>query len=193
MANESLNDLFEGIEATEAEMERYRARLAQRLTQPRRSRFILPVGMAAAAAFALLLFILAPRHDEFSQPTLEQVRNLAIHKSPDRISVARKLAESDQSNVRWNAIMFLTLTESGDTALQYAVRGILEDPRPEFRAAYLEYFLDAEDHHRFSMREIELMMDLEYDSTCLYLFQKLMQVTQMQEQFLGPVTGQDEG
>ena len=89
--------------------------------------------------------------------------------------------------------MFLTLTESGDTALQYAVRGILEDPRPEFRAAYLEYFLDAEDHHRFSMREIESMMDLEYDSTCLYLFQKLMRVTQMQEQFLGPVTGQDEG
>lgn len=193
MANESLNDLLEGIEATEAEMERYRARLAQRLIKPRRSPFCLPIGIVAAAAFALLMLFLAPRPNEFSQPTLEQLRHLALQKSPERVSLARKLAASDTRNARWNATMFLSLTESRDSAMRYALRGIREDPRPEFRSAYIEYFLDTEDRRRFSMREVETLMDREYDSTCLHLFRELMRITHMQEQFLGPAMAQDEG
>jgi hypothetical protein len=193
MADESLKHLYESIEAEEPEMEHYRARLAPRLCKPRRFRFLFPFGIAATAVVALLIFLVVPRHNDFSQLTLDQIRMLAIHGSPDQISKVKELIRYSSGNARWNETLFLSLTETQGRAMQYATRGIQEDPRPEFRSAYIEFFLDNEDGHRFSMSEVESMMDREYDNTCLYLFRELVKVTRMQERYLGPLNEQDEG
>ena len=87
----------------------------------------------------------------------------------------------------WNANMLLCLVETKDKAAGYAGRGLDEDPRPEFRAAYLEFLLDNADEHRYDAAEIESLMDRENDSICISLSLELYRVARMQEKYLGPV------
>jgi hypothetical protein len=192
MADKSLKPLVGSIQAEDAEMERYRARLAPLLHKPERLRRLYPLGIAATAAVALLVLLAVPRPIQFSKLTLDQVHALAANRSPDAIEKAREAAQIGEGDARWNATMFLCLTENLDRAMDYAIRGIRQDPRPQFRLAYIEFLLDNTDGHRLSTGEIERLMDREYDSTCLYLFRELFRVTRLQERYLGPTADQGE-
>jgi hypothetical protein len=193
MADKFLKSFYADIQAEEAEMARYRARLAPRLLRPQRMRWLIPLGVTAIAA-TVLLILLAPAHPTPFYPlTLDQIRTMAAKGSFDMIEEARNIAQSKKSEARWNANLFLCLASRNDRVMDYAAKGIREDPRPQFRSAYIELLLDSADEHRYSTIEIESLMDREYDSTCLCLFRELFRVAGWQEHYLGPVMEQDKG
>ena len=192
MADESLKRLLKTIETEEAEMQRYRARLAPRLRRRPRFTWLIPIGVTATAALAFLLFLAWPRQITFSPLDMDQVRAMARDSSPEVREQARTAAREGKGESRWNANMLLCLVETKDTAAGYAGRGLDEDPRPEFRAAYLEFLLDNADEHRYDAAEIESLMDRENDSICISLFRELYRVARMQEKYLGPVAEERE-
>ena len=85
---------------------------------------------------------------------------------------------------RWNSIMILCLTEPVKRAVMFAGRGIMEDPRPEFRAYYLEYLLDNADEYRYNRALLEENMDREEDSQCLLLYKQIFKAALLQDHFL---------
>ena len=192
MADESLKRLLKTIETEEAEMQRYRARLAPRLRRRPRFTWLIPIGVAATAALAFLLFLAWPRQITFSPLDMDQVRAMARDSSPEVREQARTAAREGKGESRWNANMLLYLVETKDKAAGHAGRGLEEDPRPEFRAAYLEFLLDNADEHRYDAAGIENLMDRENDSICISLFRELYRVARMQEKYLGPVAEERE-
>lgn len=193
MADESLRALFGDMEAEEAEMERYRIRLAPKLGQSHRYWGLIPGRIAVAAALALAVFLTAPGRIEFSLLSMAEIHDLALRKSPDMIEKARRLVRDGKGDARWNAILFISLTETGAAGADYVTQGIREDPRPWFRSEYLELLLDRADQYRYNRSELEGWMDREYDSTCLHLFRELVRVACLQERYFGPVAEQHEG
>ena len=87
--------------------------------------------------------------------------------------------------------MLLCLVEAKKRAVEYADRGLREDPRPEFRASYLELLLDKADEHQYSTAKIERNLDREEDSTCIALYQELLRIARMQERYWGSVAETD--
>ncbi len=180
MADKSLKSSYRGIAAEEAEMARYRARLASALSRPRprRAWLLLP----ATAAAAVLLFLLPGRVDEgLSQLNLAQLQQLSTVASDTLLDKARNLATDGERPDRWNAVMLLCLHESPDLAVQYAAQGVQEDPRAEFRSFYLEYLLDHADERRYNTALIEELIDREPDVLCLRLFRQLLSVAHRHE------------
>ena len=187
MANESLRDVLESIEADETEMQRYRSRLAPKLCRRPRFYWLAPIGVAAAAAMAFWIFLAWPRQINFSPLSLDQVHTMARRSSPEILEKARTLVREGKGEARWNANMLLCLVDPKDRAVEYAGRGLEEDPRPEFRASYLEFLLDQADERQYDTADIERNLDREEDSICIALYQELLRIARMQEQYWGPV------
>ncbi len=166
-----------GIEATEAEMAAYRARLAQRLPGSQFSLKWKPLVLAAAAA--ILIFVLVPSMDknEFNNLDLACLESLAGSPSPEMMARAQELLQDKPSIARSNAIMFLCMTEDPANGTRLAAKGVQEDPRSEFRFFYLEYLLDKADEYSFNAARIEQLMDSESDEACLSLFKSLLRIT----------------
>ncbi len=186
MADESLRSVLKTIEADEAEMQRYRARLAPKLRRRPHFHWLVPIGAAASAAVALWIFLAWPRQINFSPLSLDQVHAMAGKSSPEILEKARVLAREGRGEARWNANMLLCLVETKDKAVEYAGRGLEEDPRPDFRASYLEFLLDQADENQYDAAEIERNMDREEDTICIALYQELLRIARMQEQYWGP-------
>jgi hypothetical protein len=186
MADESLKDILKTIEADEAEFQGFRTRLAPKLYQRPRSYWLPIIGVAAAAA-AFLFYLAWPRPIIFSPLSLDQVHAMASRSSPKILEKARIFAREGNGEARWNANMVLCLVETKDRSVEYASRGLAEDPRPDFRASYLEVLLDKADDHQYNPTEIERNLDREEDSTCIALYQELLRIARMQERYWGSV------
>jgi hypothetical protein len=191
MADESLKDVLQTIEADETEMQRYRARLAPKLRRRSSFYWLAPIGVATAAAVAVWIFMVWPRQIIFSPLSLDQVHAMASKSSPEILEKARTLAGEGKGEARWNANMLLCLVETEDRVVACAGRGIEEDPRPEFRASYLELLLDRADEHQYNTTEIERNMDREEDSVCMALYQELLRIARMQERYWGPAAQEE--
>jgi hypothetical protein len=179
---DKLRSLYREIRADEAEMAGYRSRLAERLPIPRPQLFWRPLLVGAGTLVAALLIaalLLPPTEQEtvLSQTRLCELKELAAQASPSLISRARSLAEQGRAEQRWNALMLLCLTGNGERSVLYAVQGVQEDPRPEFRFFYLELLLDQADEYRYNPQRIEELMDLEEDRQCLRLYRSLLHLS----------------
>jgi hypothetical protein len=187
MENEPLRDILKTIEADEAELQRYRTRLGPKLRQRQRIYWRPLIGVAVTAAVTIWIFLAWPRQIIFSPLSLDQVQEMARTSSAEIVEKARILAREGKEETRWNANMLLCLVETKDRAAECAGRGLEEDPRPEFRASYLELLLDTADERQYSTTEIERSLDREGDSTCIVLYRELLRIARMQEQYWGPV------
>ncbi|MCP4901911.1 MAG: hypothetical protein GY906_33520 [bacterium] len=178
----SLSSNCRKIEADEAEMKRYRRRLAERMATPHSSwawwSKALIAG-TAAATLALLIVVLLPstEHRVFPQTELIELQILADNASDAFIDQARVVLEEGHPHDRLNALYLLSLTENTDGASHYAALGVQEDPRPEFRFSYLEVLLDQADEYSYNVALIEQLMDSESDRDCLRLYRRLLRLT----------------
>jgi len=183
MADESeLKTLFEEIDTTAEEMDRYRARLADKLENDvparwrwRRIAILVPV---AAAILAWLLYV--PATPDLEQKSLSDLESLADsttgHDALD--AILHKAVTSPDDIVRLNGNMLLCLTRPDGSALREAASGVLSDPRPEFRARYLEYLLDFADSYELDADRIEDQMEVETDPICLSLYTQLLDLAE---------------
>lgn len=179
MADE-LRSLYRQVKADEAEMARYRSRLAERLPSFRRLTDWRPLLVGAGALAALLLAaLLLPTNQEtmLAQCRLDELRELAAKAPPSLISRAMEAAEHGQAEERWNALMLLCFTSNDEMSVSYAAQGVQEDPRPEFRFFYLELLLDRADEYRYNPKRIEELMDREDDRQCLRLYRSLLHLS----------------
>ena len=174
---DNLKKVYQGIETNERELAAYRTRLAQRLIAERgwfRPWLLLPATVIMASVF-FWLFYPGPG---FPQHSPEQIQDLVTHGDSERLrDQARNIlaAKSDTRN-RLNALMVLCLVEEKEEAVRSAAQGLLIDPRPEFRAFYLEYLLDQADEYQFNLPLIEDRMDSETDKLCFRLFRQLLHI-----------------
>lgn len=178
-----LKALFEDIEAEPGELQAYRSRLAENLGEGRAKRpwipFLLPL-----LAFCLLAALYLGRPNE-SQPQLSwsnrgpaEVVNLAESDPQTFREAAQKVLRKDhKSEAYYNAITVLAATSSDEEAVQYAARGLLEDPRPEYRYYYLEYILENADEYRWNREKVEALMDQENDPEVIQLYHDLLDLT----------------
>lgn len=177
MDNESVKDYYRGIQASDAEMARFRAHLAQRLPVSKDHPVLLRIVVPAAAVAAALVFlVLRDPGLRFSQLELSELEIVAANASPEVVAKAHKLAAQGDGLDRWNACVILCLTEPMDQIAGCIAGGLEDDPRPEIRAFYLEQLLERADEYQYNIEMVEDLWDREIDSTCRSLYKDLFRI-----------------
>lgn len=184
MASEhELKQLFEGMEPSEQELAGYRSRLAATLESRSRRLWRGWVWLAAggpllASLAAVVWFLSVPQ--SLSERTLQEVQALVA--STSDVEELRRRAEllerRGQGLDRHNATMVLCMTQPEGKALEAAARGVVSDPRPEFRSFYLEYLLDYAESFELNAERIEELMDDEEDELCFDLYARLLRLAE---------------
>ena len=177
MGNGTLKDSYHRIETNDAEMARFRARLAQRF--PVRKPiplFVKALIPAAVVVSGVLISLHLGEGPGFPQRELAELEELARTASPAVLSKAEKLALKGDGPDRWNACVLLCLTEPMDQIADCVTEGLQEDPRPEVRAFYLEQLLERADEYQFNAEMIEELWDQEADEQCQRLYKDLFRI-----------------
>jgi len=91
---------------------------------------------------------------------------------------AERLEQRGRGRERYNATLVLVLTQPEGKALEAAARGVVTDPRPEFRSFYLEYLLDYADSFELNAEKIEELMEDEDDEVCFDLYARLLRMAE---------------
>jgi len=184
MATEhELKRLFAGLEPSEQELAVYRSKLAATLEarSPRRRRvwvWLAAGGPLLASLAAVVWFFSAP--PSLDERTLEEVQALVTLASDHEAlrRRAERLEQRGRGRERYNATMVLVLTQPEGKALEAAARGVVTDPRPEFRSFYLEYLLDYADSFELNAEKIEELMEDEDDEVCFDLYARLLRMAE---------------
>lgn len=182
MADErQLNHLYEGMEASEAEMAVYRRGLGDRLLEQRSWRDYLSWWqLLLAPALALLLWVAFPPE---KAPTWYQSSSLeALLAGAEEVAASQLRSQAEQAFQREEgqaaanarALLILTMEREG-AAIDLASEGLEQEPRPEFRRFYLEWLLDRFDHYQWNTARYEALMEQEDDPVCLSLYEAFLE------------------
>jgi len=179
MAREpDLKTLYRGMAADETEMAVYRRNLKAKLSARHGSRRIwfYVFGLTALAA-GLLLFWLPRTSGDLFDGSLEELQVLAASEDVDSLtSQARRQMESDTLPRQLNASAFLCLVLPYQDAVPVAASALQKDPRPKFRAFYLETLLDEADEYQINVDMVEKLMEGEEDELCVRLYSVLLEL-----------------
>lgn len=171
---DSLKDLYSNTEPDDQELHLLRAGLRQKLPpQPRPvfSLWLPAAGLLTAAAIVFVLFMPQPGQDD--PFFLSELQVMVAHHPNDALAMADRWQEKDGLH-RLDAMMIRVLSAPEGDAPKIAAEAILEEPRPEFRTAYLEYLLDHADEFIFDPTVVETLIDRETDPVNIKLFQTLL-------------------
>ena len=177
-----LSELHRDMEASEAEVSVYRGKLADRLATDGSRRGWAPWPWALGAA-ALLLVLTVPVFE--SEPGLphgdiDELQLLLEERGWDEAyRLARRALAEGSAPERRNARMILVLGDARGELIDLAHHGLLDEPRPEFRAVYLEYLLDHADERYWDAAHLERLMDRETDHLCYDLFRQLLKLSRV--------------
>ena len=198
MEHRHLSGLYRDIDVSEAELEASRARLQRSVSQGeqaqgmpwvRRMKKLLPVPeiwspslrLAVPVAASLLLAVMFVQIfrpgglESFELAELEAfVARHGDHSSLYRKAQALQQSASDME--RLNGLYILSALGSEEENILASAQGLLEDPRPEFRAYYLDYLITYADEAYYDIDYLEALMDRESDPECLLLFEELLQI-----------------
>ena len=164
---------FEHIKIEDGELDAYRVELAENL--PKKLSYPPKILLLVPLAAAMLMYLTIP-DTHFRQDTPEQIVAL-VENAEDPVRLGRRALQRFQDpdqQEHLNAIAVLTLTQIPEQAIEMAATGLQEDPRPQFRAFYLEFLLDNADEHIYNLDMLEAMIDKENDPLCLDLFDDLL-------------------
>ncbi len=203
MVDQRLKSLYQNIEINEAELDRNRDQLADSLSSIDTSAqtdidlptahdqasvrlkeklalwtkpFIWgPVATAASLLFITLYFYQGKGLEAESLKEVE--RFVARHGNHEKLfAQANALKESGSRIEQLNALAVISMLGTDNSNKMASATGLVEDPRPEFRAYYLEYLLDYADEARYSVSYIEALIEKEEDEECLYLLSRLLKL-----------------
>ena len=176
----NIRQILSSIETDPAEMARFRQNTAALLAAgaPRR-RFSGGWWFAAAGLAAVLVlgWFFRPGDPVFRVEPLEELCDLVRrHQSDSLRRAAYGYLRKGTERQRENANMVLCLLEPDESGLARASQGLSLDPRPEFRAFYLEFLLDHTDDRRLNLDLLDTLMDGEQDTYCLHLYGELIKM-----------------
>ncbi len=147
--------------------------------------FLQPLFLGFAAAAIALFFVLLTTMTPVSldDSGLEEIqRFVARNGDPGALfSRAEEMKSSESRVARLNALALISMLGTEDENKLATAQGLVEDPRPEFRAYYLEYLLDYADEEHYNIAYIEALMEKEEDEECLYLLGRLLKLALMKQ------------
>ena len=177
MAHEpDLKSLYDGMAADEAEMAGYRRKLMAKLPSRRTSRSWWLYAFGTVALVAVLAAINLPQSamDPFDK-TVEELQTLAASREADVLTrKARAQLDSQSLTKQLNASAYLCMVLPYREAATIATNALQHDPRPKFRAFYLETLLDEADDYQINVEMVEKLMDSEEDELCFRLYSALL-------------------
>lgn len=94
---------------------------------------------------------------------------------------AKGLTETGTKLEKLNALAVISMLGTDEAHKIASAQGLVEDPRPEFRAYYLEYLLDYADEAHYNIAYIEALIEKEEDEECLYLLSRLLKLALMHQ------------
>lgn len=200
MADKQLNDLYEGIDISEAEVAILREKLALQLSlrvnnetvagYAKRSSWLStaknhllhfwlkPAYIAGSLAAVFIVFLVTNQSSLLNSNSLQDIQSFvaANGNHQELFNRAEEMQASDDELARLNGLAVLSLLGSAASHKMASAQGLVEDPRPEFRAHYIEYLLDYADEDLYNIGYIEALMDKEEDEECLYLLGRLLKL-----------------
>ncbi|PCH62143.1 MAG: hypothetical protein COC19_03250 [SAR86 cluster bacterium] len=138
-------------------------------------------SLTASSAALLLIFSLtqaATFESILEQESLVKIQQF-VAVNGDHLQLfdqASNLESSAPRLGRLNALAVVSLLGQQDVHKLASAQGLVEDPRPEFRAYYLEFLLDYADEDFYNIDYIEALMEQETDPQCLYLLGRLLKL-----------------
>jgi len=179
MEHEHITRALRSIDITADEIHNYRRGLAQRL--PERSAFIgfrpgmmVGIGLAICGILAWWSFSV-PQSNVFQQLDLAEIGDMV--QDPGHVQVLHQQAQAAMQNElepgRANAAFVYFLLEP-ELSTSDVVDQLQREPRPEFRAAYLEHLLDRHERPIIHEDELETILEKEIDKTCRKLLQIML-------------------
>ena len=180
--HDDLKKLYVAIETDDAEMLRFRSRLGAKLREPAPKSSAwkwLWVGSPLLVGLAAWILIVTLPSD-IEQSSLQQLQSIVAASSDlgELREQAQSLQSSGDEHASLDADMLLCLAHPDGLALQVAARGAIRDPRPEFRAFYVEYLLDHADSYQLNIEQVETAMDKEIDPLSLELYARLLNMAE---------------
>jgi len=203
MADKQLNDLYEGIDISEAEVAILREKLALQLSlcannetvasNAKQSSWLSTAknhllqfwlkpayiaGSLAAVAVVFIVFLVTNQSSLLNSNSLQEIQSfVAANGNHQELFIrAEEMQASEDELSRLNGLAVLSLLGSAASHKMASAQGLVEDPRPEFRAHYIEYLLDYADEDLYNIGYIEALMDKEEDEECLYLLGRLLKL-----------------
>ena len=95
-----------------------------------------------------------------------------------RFDLRRSPSLPEDVRERFRARFGRRISREGEL-IDLAHHGLLDEPRPEFRAVYLEYLLDHADERYWDAAHLERLMDRETDHLCYDLFRQLLKLSRV--------------
>lgn len=201
MADQRLNPIYADIEVSDEELLRNRQQLMANLAEQKAAeqeqaptannkrhylKAFIYWGPLAAAATIFAVTLMLNTNPGFDANNLEDLeRFVAKHGDHQQLfAQVEALKTSDQPRRRLNALAVMSMLGTDDENQIASAQGLVEDPRPEFRAYYLEYLLDYADEAIYSIDYIESLIEREEDDECLYLLGRLLKLALMNQSIL---------
>lgn len=111
----------------------------------------------------------------FSYESLEDIKSFVAENGnyQQMFSLADELSESEDVMSQLNGLLVLSLLGTDGVHRSATAKGLIEDPRAEFRIYYLEYLLDYASHDHFNIDYIDQLITRETNQECLFLLRQL--------------------
>ncbi|MDP1932677.1 MAG: hypothetical protein Q8L60_14580 [Gammaproteobacteria bacterium] len=198
-----LKNLYEGIDADEFATEQSRKRLAIALGSSTQSQ-VRPVEEAARSvrtpwfsfpllmqvSFACLVVVAVGftgwRQYQLSSFEAVELASLQafVERNGDHTQLYRQAKDMESSSEplrKLNGLYILSALGQDDENILASAQGLLEDPRAEFRAYYLDYLITYADEAYYDIEYLEALIDRETDPECIELLYELLKIAERRQ------------
>jgi len=181
-----LKSLYEGIDIDEQEAARSRQRLLQSLKQtdnptPVRQWLQIPWALRVSVVCLLLITLGLTGWRQYRQASFETLEIVSLETLMQRYGdhqqlyrQAKEMEASAEPLRKLNGLYILSTLGQNEENILASAQGLLEDPRAEFRAYYLDYLITHADTAYYDLEYLEALIERETDPECLELLYELL-------------------
>ncbi|MEK7258447.1 MAG: hypothetical protein AAB211_01460 [Pseudomonadota bacterium] len=201
MEHRDLKNLYDGIEPVEMELTQSRQRLAHSLEAAARQKiatqkpirhawFSWPQMLRVSVACVVLVAVSATGWRQYRLASFEAVELASlqafVERNGDHTQLYREAKEMENSQEplrKLNGLYILSALGQENENILASAQGLIEDPRAEFRAYYLDYLLTYADEAYYDVDYIEALIDRETDPDCIELLYELLNLAERGQRF----------
>ena len=203
MEHRDLKNLYEGMDADEFTTEQSRKRLALSLESAARVQqksidkparavrkpwLSFPILMRAGFACLVVAAVTLTGWRQYQQSSFEAVELASlqafVERNGDHTQLYRQAKEMEDSSKplrKLNGLYILSALGQDDENILASAQGLLEDPRAEFRAYYLDYLITYADEAYYDIEYLEALIARETDPECIELLYELLGIAERRQ------------
>ncbi|MES3006644.1 MAG: hypothetical protein V4751_02620 [Pseudomonadota bacterium] len=196
MEHRDLKNLYDDIEPVEVELMQSRQRLALSMEAAARQKIVTqkpirsawfswPQMLRVSVACVVLVAVAATGWRQYRLASFEAVEFASlqafVERNGDHTQLYREAKEMENSQEplrKLNGLYILSALGQENENILASAQGLIEDPRAEFRAYYLDYLLTYADEAYYDVDYIEALIDRETDPDCIELLYELLNLAE---------------